>query len=118
MPASAAGDNAPRRAPAAQNRCRPRDYEAPSLGTDCTAMTPLGRVRRAPPRGGSKMVSRKCWQTAHFMANERTLKRKGADYHHGDLRRSLVEATVRLVAQNGVDGFTLRAAAKLAGVSD
>lgn len=52
------------------------------------------------------------------MANERTLKRKGADYHHGDLRRSLVEATVRLVAEHGVDGFTLRAAAKLAGVSD
>jgi AcrR family transcriptional regulator len=46
------------------------------------------------------------------------LKRKGADYHHGDLRRSLVEATVRLVAEHGVDGFTLRAAAKLAGVSD
>jgi AcrR family transcriptional regulator len=52
------------------------------------------------------------------VANERTLKRKGADYHHGDLRRSLVEATVRLVAEHGVDGFTLRAAAKLAGVSD
>jgi AcrR family transcriptional regulator len=46
------------------------------------------------------------------------LKRKGADYHHGDLRRSLIEATVRLVAEHGVDGFTLRAAAKLAGVSD
>jgi AcrR family transcriptional regulator len=46
------------------------------------------------------------------------LKRKGADYHHGDLRRSLVEATIRLVADYGVDGFTLRAAAKLAGVSD
>lgn len=46
------------------------------------------------------------------------MKRKGADYHHGDLRRSLVEATVRLVTEHGVDGFTLRAAAKLAGVSD
>lgn len=52
------------------------------------------------------------------MADRRGLKRKGADYHHGDLRRSLVEATVRLVAEHGVDGFTLRAAAKLAGVSD
>jgi AcrR family transcriptional regulator len=46
------------------------------------------------------------------------LKRKGAEYHHGDLRRALVEATLRLVAEHGLDGFTLRAAAKLAGVSD
>jgi AcrR family transcriptional regulator len=66
----------------------------------------------------SEAANTECWQTAHFVANERTLKRKGADYHHGDLRRSLVEATVRLVAEHGVDGFTLRAAAKLAGVSD
>jgi AcrR family transcriptional regulator len=46
------------------------------------------------------------------------LKRKGADYHHGDLRRALVEATSRLVEQYGQEGFTLRAAARLAGVSD
>jgi AcrR family transcriptional regulator len=46
------------------------------------------------------------------------LKRKGADYHHGDLRRALVEATSRLVEENGLEGFTLRAAARLAGVSD
>jgi AcrR family transcriptional regulator len=46
------------------------------------------------------------------------LKRKGADYHHGDLRRALVEATSRLVEENGQEGFTLRAAARLAGVSD
>jgi AcrR family transcriptional regulator len=46
------------------------------------------------------------------------LKRKGAGYHHGDLRRALVEATIRLVDARGVDAFTLRAAAKLAGVSD
>jgi AcrR family transcriptional regulator len=46
------------------------------------------------------------------------LKRKGAGYHHGDLRRALVEATIRLVDARGADAFTLRAAAKLAGVSD
>ncbi len=46
------------------------------------------------------------------------MKRKGADYHHGDLRRALVEATSRLVEENGQEGFTLRAAARLAGVSD
>ena len=46
------------------------------------------------------------------------MKRKGAGYHHGDLRRALVEATLDLVAEHGTDGFTLRAAARLAGVSD
>src|SRR6185295_14818328 len=89
-----------------------------SRGTTGEALAP----RRQPlallppnPRIGRGAVSdRECWQTADFVANERTLKRKGADYHHGDLRRSLVEATVRLVAEHGVDGFTLRAAAKLA----
>ncbi len=46
------------------------------------------------------------------------MKRKGAGYHHGDLRRTLVEATTKLVDSRGTEGFTLRAAAKLAGVSD
>jgi AcrR family transcriptional regulator len=46
------------------------------------------------------------------------LKRKGAGYHHGDLRRALVEATIKLVDARGAEEFTLRAAAKLAGVSD
>lgn len=66
-------------------------------------------MRNAPLTVGIRLTS---WQISP------RLKRKGADYHHGDLRRSLVEATVRLVAEHGVDGFTLRAAAKLAGVSD
>lgn len=37
-------------------------------------------------------------------------------YHHGDLRRSLVEHSVALVRDHGVDGFSLRAAARAAGV--
>jgi AcrR family transcriptional regulator len=45
-------------------------------------------------------------------------RRTGGSYHHGDLRRALLDATLRLVAENGPEGFTLRAAAKLAGVSD
>ncbi len=52
------------------------------------------------------------------MALSLDLKRKGADYHHGDLRRALVEATIKLVEENGPEAFTLRAAARLAGVSD
>ena len=42
--------------------------------------------------------------------------RKGA-YHHGDLRRALLDATLGLVEQHGPQGFTLRAAARAAGVT-
>ena len=38
-------------------------------------------------------------------------------YHHGDLRRALIEAAVQLVAERGVDGLTLRAAARRVGVT-
>lgn len=38
-------------------------------------------------------------------------------YHHGDLRNALLEAAVKLVQQDGPDGFSLREAARLVGVS-
>lgn len=38
-------------------------------------------------------------------------------YHHGSLRTALVDAAVRLVETEGADGLTLRAAARIAGVS-
>ncbi|MFI7671965.1 TetR/AcrR family transcriptional regulator [Nocardia sp. NPDC049526] len=44
-----------------------------------------------------------------------TSKRKA--YHHGDLRRALVDAGRALVQEDGVAGLTLRAAATRAGVS-
>ncbi|MBS2016774.1 MAG: TetR/AcrR family transcriptional regulator [Deltaproteobacteria bacterium] len=37
-------------------------------------------------------------------------------YHHGDLARALVEVAVRLVEANGVEAFSLREAARVAGV--
>ena len=40
-----------------------------------------------------------------------------ATYHHGDLRRSLLDAALGLVATHGVQGFTLREAARAGGVS-
>lgn len=43
--------------------------------------------------------------------------RAGDGYHHGDLRRALLEAALVLVAERGVDGFTLREVARRAGVS-
>ncbi|HQU67546.1 MAG TPA: TetR/AcrR family transcriptional regulator [Albidovulum sp.] len=38
-------------------------------------------------------------------------------YHHGNLRQALVEATLKLIAEQGPRGFTLSDAAKLAGVT-
>jgi len=38
-------------------------------------------------------------------------------YHHGDLRNALIEAATRQVRDGGVDGFSLREAARAVGVS-
>ncbi|MFO6420899.1 TetR/AcrR family transcriptional regulator [Hylemonella sp. W303a] len=38
-------------------------------------------------------------------------------YHHGDLRRALIDATSALLREQGLEGFSLRAAARAAGVS-
>jgi AcrR family transcriptional regulator len=46
---------------------------------------------------------------------ESTLAKRG--YHHGDLRAVLVEATRRLVEENGPDHVSIAAACRLAGVS-
>jgi AcrR family transcriptional regulator len=50
------------------------------------------------------------------VANEKK-RRPGRKYHHGDLRRALVDAAAALAAEKGLDGFSLREAARLAGVS-
>jgi AcrR family transcriptional regulator len=38
-------------------------------------------------------------------------------YHHGDLRKQLITATEEIILERGVDGFTLREAARRVGVS-
>ncbi len=40
-----------------------------------------------------------------------------AAYHHGDLRRSLLDTALRLIAEHGPEGFSLREAARAVGVS-
>lgn len=42
---------------------------------------------------------------------------KPRSYHHGDLRQALVQAADDIVREEGIEGFTLRAAARRAGVS-
>lgn len=43
--------------------------------------------------------------------------RRRASYHHGDLRRALIEASVELAIEHGPDGVSMREAARRAGVS-
>lgn len=45
------------------------------------------------------------------------VKKKRTAYHHGDLRQQLLNATEQILLERGVDGFTLREAARRAGVS-
>lgn len=49
------------------------------------------------------------------MADETTEPRER--YHHGDLQRALIEAAEAILIERGVEGFTLREAARRAGVS-
>jgi AcrR family transcriptional regulator len=43
--------------------------------------------------------------------------KRRATFHHGDLRRALLDATLQLAAKRGAAGVTLREAARVAGVS-
>jgi AcrR family transcriptional regulator len=42
---------------------------------------------------------------------------KSKRYHHGDLRQSLIQSAKKILAKNGIQGLSIRAAAKLSGVS-
>lgn len=44
-------------------------------------------------------------------------KAENTRYHHGDLRTALIDASVDLVADVGAEGFTLKDASRIAGVS-
>lgn len=45
-------------------------------------------------------------------------KKPEGRYHHGDLRRALIDAAVAIVERDGRSALTLRAAARLIGVSE
>jgi AcrR family transcriptional regulator len=48
---------------------------------------------------------------------QRMVLKPRSTYHHGDLRRSLIEAAETLLAERGADAFSLREVARRAGVS-
>jgi AcrR family transcriptional regulator len=56
-------------------------------------------------------VSRSISPTAQKSSTEKD------SYHHGDLRRALLDAARQLAEERGIDGFTLREVARRAGVS-
>lgn len=45
------------------------------------------------------------------------MAKKRLTYHHGDLREALIKAADEIIAQDGIENFSLRTAAKRAGVS-
>lgn len=47
----------------------------------------------------------------------RARRRRGDSYHHGDLRRALIDAALQLIERDGSGALTLREAARLVGVS-
>ncbi len=44
-------------------------------------------------------------------------RKKGEGYHHGQLRRAVLDAALELIVERGVGGFTMREVARSAGVS-
>lgn len=46
-----------------------------------------------------------------------SVKMAGRAYHHGALREALIDAAEAIIAERGVEGFSLREAARRAGVS-
>jgi AcrR family transcriptional regulator len=51
------------------------------------------------------------------MKPRRRKAKQPTSYHHGDLRRQLIAAAERIIVERGVEGFTLREAARRVGVS-
>jgi AcrR family transcriptional regulator len=52
-----------------------------------------------------------------FRAIKRPARVKRARYHHGNLKEALVDATVKLIDERGVENVSVREAAKRVGVS-
>ncbi len=66
---------------------------------------------KQPTEGTSHILSPRGWESRIIGAMSTK------PYHHGDLRQALLDATLGLIEENGPQGFTLRAAARKAGVT-
>src|SRR5512145_3484417 len=47
----------------------------------------------------------------------RPRKKRAGQYHHGDLRRALIDQALRTIDREGVEGLTLRGVGEALGVS-
>jgi AcrR family transcriptional regulator len=71
-------------------------------------------ARRAPARTKPRTPR----PTRTRTPRPRTRRRLGrATYHHGDLRRALIDAAVAIIGDRGAEAFTLREAARRLGVN-
>src|SRR5688572_15237261 len=52
-----------------------------------------------------------------FMERGMSVQGKGGKYHHGDLRRALLDAALEILEEGGSSALTLREVARRAGVS-
>ena len=50
-------------------------------------------------------------------ARKKTAAQSKPGYHHGDLRRALIEASLALISEEGFSALTLREVARRAGVT-
>lgn len=96
-------------APGVNETARPRfgDNGCAALFRDWPGHGMLVQLTLTSPGGSARLRG---MRTA-----EPNLAKRG--YHHGDLRAVLVEATRRLVEENGPDHVSIAAACRLAGVS-
>ena len=90
-----------------------------SVTFGCVILAALGVqiARRGPSvaaigMGLSRQAGARGRTTRHIHARE-----KKADYHHGDLKRALIETAVKAIARHGVDAVSLRELAARAGVT-
>ncbi len=62
-------------------------------------------------------IAKRCDRCQHAFSVKASPMSTRATYHHGDLRRALLDTALQLIAEYGPNGFSLREAARAIGVS-
>lgn len=91
------------------------------MSSGCCSTSPIAPIRLCGPTGAGQRYGT-CTGNAnnvkiHAEIRSIVLVVNRSAYHHGNLRDALMDATADLIAREGTSGFSLRKAAKLAGVS-
>lgn len=88
------------------------------LGASATRRKSAAAAGKAVSAGGRGAVaSRTAPKGASGSTKSSRKGARGQPYHHGDLRDALLQAAARIAAREGLQGLTLRAVAREAGVS-